>query len=325
MLMRWIFLLTMAIGASSAHAAFHLFRIDQLYSNADGNVQFVVLRETGGADGENQWNGRTLRMTSPSGTSTLVFPSNLPSSDTSGRRVLVATQGFAALGLVTPDYIIPAGFLAITGGTLNFAGVHQVSYTMLPTDGVNALSSTGAVVQNVATNFAGTSASVTPAPAVATVVEFFNAGLDHYFITNRADEIAILDAGIAIKGWTRTAQTFVVFTGAGAGTSPVCRFYIPPVSGDSHFFGRGTMECNDTGTKFPTFVNEDPQFFHVILPAAGVCPAGTIPVYRVFSNRPDANHRYMIDKAIRDQMVTVRRWLAEGDGPDLIVMCVPPT
>jgi len=29
----------------------------------------------------------------------------------------------------------------------------------------------------------------------------------------------------------------------------------------------------------------------VTLPVLGVCPAGTVNVYRVFSNRADANHR----------------------------------
>ncbi len=77
----------------------------------------------------------------------------------------------------------------------------------------------------------------------------------------------------------------------------MCRIRIPPENGDSHFYGRGTTECNETLQKFPTFVNEDSQFFHVVLPVLGVCPAGTIPVYRVFTpkTRPDANHRYTID------------------------------
>ena len=60
----------------------------------------------------------------------------------------------------------------------------------------------------------------------------------------------------------------------------------------------------------------------MVLPVAGACPAGTTPIYRVFSNRADANHRYMTDRAVRDQMVA-RGWLAEGDGPDLVVMCSP--
>ncbi len=61
---------------------------------------------------------------------------------------------------------------------------------------------------------------------------------------------------------------------------------------------------------------------HLTLPGAGACPAGTAPVYRVFSNRADANHRYTTDRATRDQMVG-KGWLAEGDGPDLVVMCAP--
>ena len=155
-------------------------------------------------------------------------------------------------------------------------------------------------------------------------MEFYNASLDHYFLSHVAQEISDLDTGVH-AGWARTGQSFRVFTAANAQTSPVCRFYIPPAKGDSHFYGRGVQECAETGQKNPTFVNEDPQFFHVILPAAGVCPAGTIPVYRVFDNRADANHRYMVDRNIRDLMVSQQHWIAEGDGPDLVVMCVPPT
>ncbi len=57
-------------------------------------------------------------------------------------------------------------------------------------------------------------------------------------------------------------------------------------------------------------------------PTAGTCGAGLIAVYRAFSNRLDANHRYMILRSLRDDRVT-RGWLAEGDGPDLVVMCAP--
>ena len=160
------------------------------------------------------------------------------------------------------------------------------------------------------------------ATAAAEAVEFYNFALDHYFVTHVPAEIAILDAGIAIKGWTRTGHTFKIYTGPQPGSSEVCRFYIPPAFGDSHFYGRGTAECNATGAAHPAFVNEDPAFFHVVLPVAGVCPAGLRNVYRVFSNRPDANHRYMVDPAVRDLMVA-SGWLAEGDGPNLVVMCVP--
>jgi hypothetical protein len=155
-----------------------------------------------------------------------------------------------------------------------------------------------------------------------TVVEYYNQALDHYFITWVPNEIAVLDAGIAIKGWTRTGKSFRTYPTAQTGTASVCRFYIPPAKGDSHFFGRGTVECTATGQKNPTFELEDPAFMQMYLPDAGVCPPNTVEVYRVFSNRLDANHRYMVDPSVRDEMVA-RGWLAEGDGPHLVVMCAP--
>lgn len=159
-------------------------------------------------------------------------------------------------------------------------------------------------------------------PAIAAAIEYYNAALDHYFITYVPDEVAKLDAGTQIKGWARTGKSIPVYATAQLATSPVCRYYIPPALGDSHFFGRGTAECNETGAKNPSFVLEDASFMHLALPVAGVCPANTLNVYRVFSNRPDANHRYVLEKSTRDAMVA-KGWLAEGDGPDLVVMCAP--
>jgi hypothetical protein len=119
--------------------------------------------------------------------------------------------------------------------------------------------------------------------------------------------------------WTRTGSTFKAYLTEQAGGSPVCRYYIPPGKGDSHFFGRGTVECTATGAANPTFTLEAHEFMFLSLPVSGVCPPATTAIYRVFSNRPDANHRYMTDRAIRDQMVA-RGWLGEGDGPDLVVL-----
>jgi uncharacterized protein (TIGR01370 family) len=154
------------------------------------------------------------------------------------------------------------------------------------------------------------------------VVEFYNAGLDHYFVTWIPEEIAALDSGTAIKGWARTGKSFAAYTAPRLGTSPVCRFYIPPSAGDSHFYGRGTAECEATKARNPGFVLEESAFMHLGLPTAGNCPSDTRPVHRVFTNRRDANHRYTIESGVREEMVA-RGWLAEGDGPDLVVMCAP--
>jgi serine protease len=180
----------------------------------------------------------------------------------------------------------------------------------------------GSGIVDAAAAVTAAAAIVSTAPETVDVIEFYNASLDHYFITWVSQEIAKLDAGMTPTRWTRTGYGFKTQTSAHSGTSPVCRFYIPPAKGDSHFFGRGTVECNATALKNPDFVLEDPAFMQMTLPNAGVCPAGTTPVYRVFSNRIDANHRYMTDRTVRAQMVALG-WLAEGDGPDLVVMCAP--
>ena len=214
-------------------------------------------------------------------------------------------------------------FTTINGGA-NWTPLNT-GLTTLTTEAL-AISNTGTCL-HTGTNNAGATGRVFDFALVADcgpplVVEYYHQAFDHYFITWVPDEIAKLDAGIVIKGWTRTGQSFRTYTTARAGTSPVCRFYIPPALGDSHFFGRGTTECVATGQKNPSFVLEDPAFMQMFLPVEGICPANTTQVYRVFSNRPDANHRYMTDKTIRAQM-TASGWLAEGDGPDFVVMCAP--
>ena len=176
----------------------------------------------------------------------------------------------------------------------------------------------GLLDANAAVHAAAASSPTVP----VNVVEYYNPSLDHFFITWVAAEQAFLDAGNTPTRWSRTGYAFKAYASAVAGASPVCRYYIPPAFGDSHFFGRGTAECNATGAQHPQFELEDPAFMQMFLPVGGNCPASTTPIYRVFSNRADANHRYMTDRTVRDMMVS-RGWVAEGDGPDLVVMCAP--
>src|SRR5438105_2631797 len=49
----------------------------------------------------------------------------------------------------------------------------------------------------------------------ATVIEFYNATLNHYFITAYPEEAAMLDAGTSIKGWTRTGVSWNAWANAG--------------------------------------------------------------------------------------------------------------
>ncbi|HZQ60924.1 MAG TPA: hypothetical protein VFC24_06210 [Casimicrobiaceae bacterium] len=330
MIVRALAVLALALACAPlpAQASFHLFRIDQVYSNSDGEVQYVVMREVTGTNGENFWGGQLLVSTNAAGQAkTLMFPHDLPSSATAGKSVLIATPGFAALGLVTPDYTIPARFIPTAGGTLDYAsGIDHLAIPPLPSDGATAITRTGALTPATPKNFSNASAPLTSVPVIN--MEFYNLGLDHYFMSSLAADIDALDSG-RIAGWTRTGQSFGVFPAPVPGVSPVCRILIPPPA-SSHFFSASPQECADTLAKFPFMTKETDAAFYVALPVttganAGACPAGTMPVYRVFNARADGNHRYTTDPAIRDQMVA-RGGVAEGYGPNSVIMCAvsPP-
>jgi len=235
-----------------------------------------------------------------------------------------------------PDFVIPARFLATDGGSIDFAGVDHLSYASLPTDGANALDHDLNVEPAIVapsycipnTNRCG---SFTIYPPAVSVLEYYNASLDHFFYTASAPEIDALDNERFI-GWQRTRHTFRVqastttLAGDPLGVQPVCRFYIPPELGDSHFFSASSEECEQVRQRFPAFVLETAAAFYVWRPYdanASLCEspsdyAGLVPVYRLWNGRAD--HRYTTDGAVRDAMVA-QGYIAEGDGPDAIAFC----
>src|SRR5262245_66392778 len=81
----------------------HLWEITELYSNADGSVQFIELFSE--YPSEPLVTGTFLR--SAGNATNFDFPTDL-SGSTLNRHLLVATAGFAAQpGAVTPDYVMP--------------------------------------------------------------------------------------------------------------------------------------------------------------------------------------------------------------------------
>ena len=165
--------LLLSIGWS-AQATFHLWRVSQLYSNADGSVQFIEIASF--SSGQQFVGNHTLTVSNGSTTHSFTFPCSLPDDTAVGtegggiyggggsttyRSMVIGTQGFAALGVVTPDYIVPNGFLFTSGGTLTYAeGADVWVYPALPTDGKLALNRTGGTGANLAMNFSGAAGSV---------------------------------------------------------------------------------------------------------------------------------------------------------------------
>ncbi len=142
--------------------SFHQYRINEVYSNTDGSIQFIELT-VGNFSGESFWSGQSITSSHTGGSNLFTFPGNLPADSTANTTVLLATQAFANLGIVTPNFIVPADFLFTTGEALNFAGVDNVTYAALPSDGMHSLTRTGEQLVATPKNFAGATGSL-PAP-----------------------------------------------------------------------------------------------------------------------------------------------------------------
>ncbi len=160
-------------------------------------------------------------------------------------------------------------------------------------------------------------------PDKVLAVEFYHAGYDHYFVAATASDISDLDSGVH-PGWVRTGYQFQVWNGPGGFTQPVCRYYIPPGYGDSHFFSAAPDECAIALVKFPWLVKETDAAFYIALPdsVTGACAVNEVPVYRLWNGRADSNHRYTTSTTVKAQMIAAG-YVAEGYGPDQVGMCAP--
>jgi len=177
-----------------------------------------------------------------------------------------------------------------------------------------------------------------PPAAIVQVDEFYNPALGHYFITASAAEKQDLDTGVH-PGWVRTGEWFKAFapgSSANGSINPVCRYYGNPLRGlDSHFYSADAGECAKLFRQNPIYwpseidevfqtdwVYESDNVFQINLPdtETGGCPSETVPVYRLWNQRADSNHRYTTSTAIKTEMLAAG-YLAEGYGTDGVVMC----
>ena len=163
---------------------------------------------------------------------------------------------------------------------------------------------------------------------IVPVIEYYNAALDHYFITQATAEIFDLDHGIH-PGWVRTGEGFQGYAPGQSDSKarPVCRFYGVPVAGkDTHFYSAAAAECARLGQapNSDKWSLESADVFELGLPdrATGVCTIHSAPLYRLWNGRTDSNHRYTSSASTRDAMLA-KGWLSEGYGPDGVSMCAP--
>lgn len=157
------------LAAVPANAAFHLWAINEIYTNSSGTLQFIELVDTFGS--QNFVNGQQIQVSNVPNTLTNTF--NVPGAQLPGSTqnhfLLFGTAGIQAAGGPAPDYIIPNGFLFQAGGTINFFGLNSGPYSALPTDGFLSRTWTGGNALNTPTNYSGQTGQV-PAPAAGVVL-----------------------------------------------------------------------------------------------------------------------------------------------------------
>jgi len=165
----------LAAAARPAQGAFHLWTITEVYTNADGTIQFIELFTS--SINQELTSGHTIEsILDASNKKIFLFLTDTP-APTTGHHLLLATAGFAGLaGAVTPDFMLADGFLYDPSGTVNFVGaVGFVSYTNIPTDGVTSLNYPGGTsAPNSPTNYAGQVGDIEGNPIIPLVPGDFN-------------------------------------------------------------------------------------------------------------------------------------------------------
>ena len=153
----------------------HTWVIHELYSNASGTIQFVELKETGGSPDEIHLGGKSV--TALATGMSFTFPADLPPGSSANKHILLGTAALAALlGAPPLDHIIPQGFFAVNGDTLQFhiyaTSVLSFGAGQLPLDGACSLSQSLVTGLNSPRNFAGINGYVDlSTPVSATVYD----------------------------------------------------------------------------------------------------------------------------------------------------------
>jgi subtilisin family serine protease len=226
--------------------------------------------------------------------------------------------GVASLMLARNANLTPGHVLDIISGTARM-------FVSGATCGNGPFCGSGLLDMGLAIASTFPAAAAAPAGTVP-VIEYYRADKDHYFITASAPEQAFVDNNLA-GTFQRTGELFFAWLDpslAPLDAVPVCRFYSPLPLIDSHFFTAFADECNFVISHWANvwLLESTAAFYVVPADAFGNCRAGTLPVYRFFDNRNDANHRYTINLSVRRAMLN-RGWAPEGIGLNAVAFCTP--
>lgn len=165
---RVLALFVLLLGTREASATFHVIDINEVFTNADGTIQYIELIADLG--GQTDLSLAQLVAFGADGTPITVIldiTTDFPALG-SGETVLFATAGFEAVAGFAPDYIIPDRSIPFPSGRINFQGdsgsiiVDIIAYgaysgpmptgttpaVALPCDGRQSLTRTNAMSNN---------------------------------------------------------------------------------------------------------------------------------------------------------------------------------
>ncbi|MEO8485247.1 MAG: S8 family serine peptidase [Betaproteobacteria bacterium] len=274
------------------------------YSNYGSSVDIAAPGGQGGVPGSPDFG--LIAVLSNTGTTTAAGYYVRGIAGTSFAAPIVS--GVASLMLSVAPNLTPAQVRAIIQDT---AKAFPPSSQCTPTScGHGIVNAQGAVLAAQA---------AAPGAQQVPVVEYFNAGFGHYFMSADNDEITGLDGGAFGGAFVRSGRQFNAWNLPTTGTEPVCRFFtVTFAPKSSHFYTADPVEC--AGVKLNPNWQYEKIAFHIRVPVAGECTAGTLPVYRMYNNGQTGapNHRFTTDLALYQQFTTAQNWAPEG-----IAFCAP--
>ena len=253
-------------------------------------------------------------------TLTSINPPNF-SDDVSGTTLTLVGTGFTAETRVSVNSVLLTPTL-VDGNTLRVTIVRaQLPYFgRLPVYVYNPI----AVGCPVSSNSVALDVLPVGQKVGLTLTEYYNAGLDYYFLTGRDGDKAALDTASA---WARTGNEIRVFARPNLKTLPLERHFFADIARSntrgSHFFTVLPSDQSLLTSINPTNAAlsgkpllEGVEGYAIPKTAAGTCPTSTVPIYRAFKGVPryndDGNHRFSVSLAQHQNMVNTLGWTDNG-------------
>ena len=227
-------------GQSHAFRGAGSYRIESLYSNQAGWFQYIELRDASPGGKPTPLAGSVITVRHGNVIKRYVIATDPPAGFPPGGSLIVSSvadwssDDFGPVPPTPPDYVMPVRFLPTDGGTIELDGQDPWTFDALPTDGSTALLRSGGTVPASGHSFALGKFSVHA--EYANVDEYYNAGLDRFFITGSEPDLDAIDSG-RIIGWAPTGYSLgglsvptprYCCSTYGQVAVPVCRSHLPP-------------------------------------------------------------------------------------------------